>query len=272
MTDITQSLRRAFSPRPPHRLETGLSRAGLIGALGSLVLLALLVLWSQVAMIDSAVIAQGAVTVHGQSRPVQNLDGGIVASVAVRNGDAVEAGQVLMRLDPTLLQVNLDIYRNRLAEALVRKARLEAEQNGRPAPDAAAITASGLTRHLAGLPLDGLIEGQRQIMAARAEVQRGKTDQLPERSSSFAQTAGIEGLIAATREQLSYTERELVNLRKLAEQGLAREFQVLETERGRADLLGSLPRNCPIWPEWPIPDAIPNWRSCRTNARSASRW
>lgn len=241
MTDIAQSLRRTFSPRPPHRLETGLSRAGLIGALGSLALLALLVLWSQVAMIDSAVIAQGAVTVHGQPRPVQNLDGGIVASVAVRNGDTVEADQVLMRLDPTLLQVNLDIYRNRLAEALVRKARLEAEQNGRPAPDAATITASGLTRHLAGLPLDGLIEGQRQIMAARAEVQRGKTDQLTERIKQLqAQTAGIEGLIAATREQLSYTERELANLRKLADQGLARESQVLETERGRADLLGQL--------------------------------
>lgn len=241
MTDTAHSLRRAFSPRPPHRLETGLGRPGLIGALASLALFALLVVWSMLAMIDGAVIAQGAVTVPGQPRPIQHLDGGIVASVDVQNGDQVEAGQVLMRLDPTLLAVNLDIYRNRLAEALARKARLEAEQANRAAPDMAALAETGRLAYLGGLPLDGLIEGQRQIMAARAEVQRGKSEQLAEKIKQLqSQAQGIEGLITATENQLSYTERELVNLRNLSAQGLARESQVLEMERGRADLLGRL--------------------------------
>jgi len=223
------------------RPDTGLRRPALIGAIGSLVLLVVLVLWAQFTMIEGAVIAPGQVMVRGLPKQVQNLDGGVVEEIRVANGDVVEAGQVLMRLDPTLLRVNLDIYRNRLAEALARKTRLEAEQLGLQEPDVAALRASGAMRYLAGLSLDRHNKGQRQIMAARAEVLRGKSDQLREKVLQFGnQITGMEGLIASKRDQLGYTERELANMRKLSEQGLARESQVLELERGRADLLGQL--------------------------------
>lgn len=226
------------APRP---LQLGLDRAGMVGAVASLALLGLLAGWSQIAMIDSAVIAPGHVTVRGQPRPVQNLDGGIVETVAVANGDVVAAGQILMRLDPTLLQVNLDIYRNRLAEALARKTRLEAEQAGLAAPDPAALAASGALHHLAGLPMERHHEGQRQIMAARAEVLRGTSDQLREKIKQFGnQRTGLEGMIAATEDQLASMDAELANLRRLADRGLVRGSDLMAAERNRSDLLGQL--------------------------------
>lgn len=228
----------ALAPRP---LQTGLGRAGLVGALASLALLALLGGWSQLAMIDSAVIAPGHVAVHGQPRPIQNLDGGVVDRLLVANGDVVAAGDLLLRLDPTLLQVNLDIYRNRLAEALARRTRLEAEQAGLAAPDIAGLEASGVLRHLAGLPMERHHEGQRQIMAARAEVLRGKAEQLHEKIKQFGnQRIGLEGLITAAENQLTSMDTELANMRRLAERGLVRGPDLLATERVRADLLGQL--------------------------------
>lgn len=225
----------------PPRLRTDLGRAGRIGAAASLVLLALLAGWSAFAMIDSAVIASGQVTVRGQPRPVQNLDGGIVETLHVANGDTVAQGQLLLRLDPTLLQVNLDIARNRLAEALARRTRLEAEQAGLAAPDTVRLEVSGVLRHLAGQPMARHHAGQRQIMAARAEVLRGKSDQLREKIKQIGnQRAGLEGLIAATEEQIVSIDTELAVLRQLSDRGLVRGSEILAVERARAELLGQV--------------------------------
>jgi HlyD family secretion protein len=226
------------APRP---LRTELGHAGRAGALASLLLLALLGLWSQLAVIGSAVIAPGHVTVRGQPRPVQHLDGGIVQAVHVANGAVVAEGELLLELDPTLLTVNLDIYRNRLAEALARRTRLEAEQLGLAAPDLAALAASGALSHLAGLPMERHHEGQRQIMAARAEVLRGKSEQLRERIKQFGnQRAGLEGMIAATGDRLASMDTELDNMRRLSGRGLMRGSEVLAAERARAEILSEL--------------------------------
>jgi HlyD family secretion protein len=222
-------------------LQTGLGRPGMAGALASLALLAILALWAQVTMIGGAVIAQGQIVVQGQPKLIQNLDGGIVAEIRVANGDAVQAGDVLLRLDPTLLQINLDIYRNRLAEVLARKARLEAEQAGLADIDAAALRASAAVAWLAGRPLDRHIEGERQIQLARAEVLRGRAEQQREKARQFAnQIAGVEGLIAATEDQLGYLGRELANLETLSRDQLVAEGRLLDSQRARAALLGQL--------------------------------
>ena len=229
------------SPPPRGRCRPALATQAATAALASLVLLALLVGWSHLAMIDSAVIAPGQVTVYGQPRPVQNLDGGVVQTVHVANGDMVTEGQLLLRLDPTLLQVNLDIYRNRLAEALARKTRLTAEQIGLAEPDLAALETSGVLRHLDGLPMARHHEGQRQIMAARAEVLRGKSDQLREKIKQLGnQRTGLTGLITATEDQLASMDAELANMRRLAARGLIRGSDLMAAERNRADFLGQL--------------------------------
>jgi HlyD family secretion protein len=78
-------------------------------------------------------------------------------------------------------------------------------------------------------------------MAARAEVQRGTSDQLAERIKQLGnQRTGTEGLIAATTDQIASMDRDLANLRALAARGLVRKPELLAMERNRADLWGRL--------------------------------
>ena len=66
--------------------------------------------------LSGAVIASGTVVVDSYVKPVQHQKGGTVGQIFVKNGDLVEAGQVLIHLDDTQTRANLAIVRKRLDE------------------------------------------------------------------------------------------------------------------------------------------------------------
>ena len=86
--------------------------------------------WMYSASIQGAVIAPGAVSIRGQPKIVQHLDGGIVADIKVRNGDFLTAGEVLLQLDKTKLLSALEIYETRFLEAVAIRVRLIADLAG----------------------------------------------------------------------------------------------------------------------------------------------
>lgn len=217
-------------------LRTGLTATARFGALASLALVLIGFFWMQTTLISGAVIAQGQVLVRGKPKVVQSLDGGVVAEIHAKDGDVVRAGDVLLTLDPTLLQINLDIYRNRLAEVVAREARLEAEYLDLPE-----IAFPPPPAHLKDVSLERHYTGQTEVFEARKEVLKGRKDQLAERILQFGnQITGIEGQIAATRDQLEFLERDLESTRTLNAEGLARESEVLELQSRRSALLGDL--------------------------------
>lgn len=75
-------------------------------------------IWSLVAPLGSAVVASGRVIAEDRNRVVQHLEGGILEELMVREGDMVEAGTVVARLDDTLLRAQLDA--DLLQEAILR--------------------------------------------------------------------------------------------------------------------------------------------------------
>lgn len=229
---------------PALQLRTGLRLVGLLGGLGSLALLVMLVAWAQFTLIGGAVIAPGQAVVRGKPKVVQSLDGGIVEQIDVANGDHVQQGDLLMRLDPTLLQVNLDISRTRLAESLALKARLTAEQLDEPVPqfDRAGFAWPALPFAMPDTTIPMAV--QRQIFEARRALLVGQREQLGEKVLQFGhQIDGVKGMIAAQEEQLGLLERELGNIRKLYEDGLTRESQMLELQRQRAAMMGEIAEN-----------------------------
>lgn len=223
-------------PAADLRPAVSMRAAALAGAFGSLLLLVVLVVWSAYTGISGAVVASGLVAVAGKPKAVQHLDGGIVQDIRVQDGDLVAAGDLLMRLDDTLLRANLEIYRNRLAEALARRDRLHSELNGKDAP-------TFQTDHplLAARDLSAIHDGERAVFIARAEIQAGRIAQLEERIRQFGnQITGISALIAAKRDQIGFIETELTRMRSLQERQLVRDAQVLTLEGSRADLLGQV--------------------------------
>lgn len=206
------------------------------GLAGFVALIGIFGVWAITTVISGAVITQGQAVVRGKPQELQHLDGGIVAEITVQDGDIVQAGDVLIRLDPALLQMNLDVAKRRLADALTLKARLQAEQQG----------LAGLAFAYPALPFalpDTSAEeaGQRQIFAARRAVQDGSRDQLAEALLQFDnQISGMRAQIKATREQLVYLDADIDNMRSLTERNLARASQLNGLQGGRAEMAGRL--------------------------------
>lgn len=86
--------------------------------------------WAGLAPLSSAAIAPGTVVVDSNRKSVQHLEGGVIREILVRDGDLVEAGQVLLRLDGANVRAALDSLRPMLATNQAYKARLLAEREG----------------------------------------------------------------------------------------------------------------------------------------------
>lgn len=217
-------------------LKTGLTRAGVFGVLAFLVLFTGGAYWAWATQISGAVIAPGQVEVIGKPKSIQHLDGGIVEEIFVGDGDFVEKGQALLRLDETLLRANLEIYRSRLSEALATRDRLIAEQS-----DAPEITFADPDPVLEGIDTAVHRRGQQEIFTARRDLEEGRKEQLAEKIRQFAnQSGGVDGLIDAKNRQLTLIDQEIQAMTILSEKGLARASQLMGLQRSQADLLGQI--------------------------------
>lgn len=85
--------------------------------------------WAATARIASAVIAAGTVSLEGNRKVVQHLEGGIIHEIHVREADTVARGDVLVTLDGLQAQSDLGVLRQRRLVALATEARLEAERS-----------------------------------------------------------------------------------------------------------------------------------------------
>ena len=86
--------------------------------------------WARFAWVDELVRAQGEVVSASRPQIVQNLEGGILADVLVTEGDAVEEGDVLARLEGTSFASRVRDLEAQIDAATVRRLRLEAEIAG----------------------------------------------------------------------------------------------------------------------------------------------
>src|SRR5215217_85473 len=85
--------------------------------------------WSVFAPIESAAIASGVVENETSRKTLQHLEGGIVKDILVAEGDKVEVGQTLVRLDPTKARAESRGLTSQILEARAREARLLTERS-----------------------------------------------------------------------------------------------------------------------------------------------
>ncbi len=195
-----------------------------------------LLAWAQYVWISGAVIASGQIAIRGNPKQVQHFDGGVIEDILVEEGDTVAQGQVLVVLDRTLLEANLSIYLSRLADLLVRRDRLRAEQS-----DAATIDFEPFPEMLAGHDPERYRTGQRELFIARRDLQQGRAAQLHEKIVQFGhQIEGVDGLISSKERQLSLIRQEMQSTRTLEEKHLVAVGQLMAIQRSEADLEGQL--------------------------------
>lgn len=210
----------------------------LFGLFGLLLLVGGFGTWSVISNIAGAVIASGRIEVDRNRQVVQHPDGGVVAEILVDEGDSVALGQILIRLDATLLQSQLLITEGQLFELIARRGRLEAERDG-----AAEISFEEELLDAASKRPEvvDLIEGQQRLFEARKESTDRETEQLEKRRGQISnQIEGIQAQQASMRRQIDLIGKELENQQSLLDRGLAQAGTVLNLERAAADLDGSL--------------------------------
>ena len=91
---------------------------------------AVFILWAAFAWVDEIVRAQGTVVSSSRPQIIQNLEGGILAQLDVAEGDTVEPGQILGRLQGTQYQTAVDDFSDQIAALEIRKLRIEGEMRG----------------------------------------------------------------------------------------------------------------------------------------------
>ena len=156
----------------------------------------------------------------------------------MREGQPVRAGDLLIRLDGTLLRTELAIVEGQYFEILARRGRLEAERADRPA-----ITFPEELLQLAPTRPDvaALIEGQTRLFESRLDTLRQSTDQLDQQAQQVRnQIEGIDAQMIALKTQRDLIQEELTDQQTLLDRGLAQASRVLGLEREAARLDGQL--------------------------------
>ncbi|WP_298498108.1 HlyD family type I secretion periplasmic adaptor subunit [uncultured Maritimibacter sp.] len=217
---------RAWSARS-HVLAGMIGLVLLVGGFGT---------WSATTNIAGAIIAPGAIEAEQTRQVVQHPDGGVIDTIAVREGDRVEAGDVLIRLDPEQLQSELTIVQNQLFELIARRGRLEAERDGAEM----IVFDPMLVEAAANAPeADSLMEGQERLFDQRRQNIAAEAAQLEKRVEQITdQNAGIDAQQTALARQLDLIEQELSNKQSLLDRNLVQSSVVLALERDRAAIMG----------------------------------
>jgi HlyD family secretion protein len=174
----------------PAYAPDGVRKALLAGA----TVVALLVcgggLWAATATLSGAVLASGTVVVDSNVKKIQHASGGTVGEIFVNDGDHVEQGALVLRLDETLVRASLQIVTKQLDEIAVRRMRLTAEQDG-----AAALTLPPtLQNRQEEAEIAALIGAERKLFESRYEARMGQKGQLRERIAQLRQE--VDGLAA----------------------------------------------------------------------------
>jgi len=194
--------------------------------------------WGVMANIAGAVVATGRIVVDKNRQVVQHPDGGVVEDVLVEEGDTVAEDDILVKLDPSLLQSELTIVEGQLFELIARRGRLEAERD-----DLAEVRFDPiLLEHVQQRPeIAAVAAGQVRLFNARNETQSKEIEQLQaQRVQLNNQVEGINAQMKALERQQALLESELVSQEALLEKGLAQASRVLSLQREDARLAGTL--------------------------------
>jgi hemolysin D len=116
----------AFLPAALSLQETPVHPAPRRLAWGLMALFVLAVVWACIGQIDIVAVAPGRIIVSDRTKVIQPLEASVVKAVLVKDGDKVQAGQVLVELDPTMATADMASVQEQLKAAISEEQRTQA--------------------------------------------------------------------------------------------------------------------------------------------------
>lgn len=213
--DLLKPVRRGFN-------MLMLSMVGLVAAF---------IVWAMFAIVEETTRGEGRIIPASKIQIVQNLEGGIVRELLVREGDRVVPGDVLLRIDPTRANSSHGETRERVLGLKALIARLQAEVEAKPLVFPSEV--------LEMVP--GLVARQREHYGARQLELTSALSAFDLQEKQRAQElVELRGKIKVQKRAVEIAESELGILRPLAETNAVSRSELLVAERRLNDAQGLL--------------------------------
>ncbi|MEB7925905.1 HlyD family efflux transporter periplasmic adaptor subunit [Atlantibacter hermannii] len=175
----------------------------------SLIGLVVFFVWAWFAMLDEVTVGTGKVTPSSHAQVIESLDGGIVNALLVQEGDIVEQGEMLARLDPTRFQSNYGEVAARARALRASSERLRAELTGEP-----------LTFSEESLREPNLVARERQLYESRRR--------------------NLNETVSNLQKTLELINAEIRMTQPLVAKGAAGQVEVIRLQRQVAELRGKI--------------------------------
>lgn len=160
-----------------------------------------LIFWASVAPIQEVSVAPGQIIPSSQIRAIQHLEGGVVESLMVREGDLVEENQIIVRIEPSAAASELGQLLARQRSLTLQKKRLEALAQGK-ALDPSEEDQLGVSQNEAYKATGEFRAEERKTLEARAAQKRAEYEAAQQEMASFNRQIGIYKEQLKIREQL----------------------------------------------------------------------
>lgn len=191
--------------------------------------------WAVLAPIDSAAIAPGSVVVKGNRKTLQNLEGGIIKEILVRDGDLVNEGAILIVLDKAQTEAELKILQGQMFTAIALEARLLAERDS-------AKTVSYPSEILVQDPrAKSALASENKQFTVRLQAINAEADVLEQRLGQLgAQIDGLKAIIKSKKILLRSFAKEIKDNKALLAEGFIDNRRLRDMQRSRERLVGEV--------------------------------
>ncbi|MDD2267825.1 HlyD family type I secretion periplasmic adaptor subunit [Sulfuricurvum sp.] len=193
--------------------------------------IAWLIIWASIADIDEITRGQGKIIPSQQLQVVQNLEGGIVSEILVKEGDFVKKGQVLLKIDDKNFASSYGESKLRYVELKAKQARLEAEANDLPFE----------------VPANESEDLQKQLKYEKSFYDSNK-EQIQKTLQIFEEQIGqrenelkeLEAKVAQMQRGYDLVTKEIKIMEPLTQKGLVSEVEFLQLRRQANAINGDL--------------------------------
>lgn len=188
-------------------------------------------IWASLARLDEIATGTGKVIPTSHIQIVQNLEGGILSEIPVREGDVVKKGQILVQMDATRFSSSFGENQAKYDALLTKIARLSAEANN---------TEFNAPKELEQKNLK-LIEEEKALHSSRQRELQANLSVLRQQSEQRAQDLAEKRVrLVQLQQSHGLVSREVAMTRPLVQQGVMSEVELLRLERQQSDLKGEM--------------------------------